>query len=329
MDSNAGMIMISDFFVGGKRSSLPRVQITRSSGTQSDNRTSGSARRKPPSAADSSPAPSRASSPSSLSFPCTPSWMSSQPGTSYQPESSYEHEEATQNEMPSQDQLQELLSMFPSVSADGVKFLFKISNQNAVAVTDCLVNLNVEGILEILRPAIISDSPRKLRLDEDDWDSDESLAESLIAYYKDYKFNSHAAIRVCIPHQPVIDTGGARRQLYSRVLATVAESEKFSLFEGPPGRLRPAFKQSSVSSGLLHILGRMIGHSIIMDTQGFPFLSPPCYYYMCGYHDRALSLVQLEDVGENVSHVIEQVIALCLPLDIITYFLLLLDQQCN
>ena len=87
----------------------------------------------------------------------------------------------------------------------------------------------------------------------------------------------------------------------------MARSTKFGLFEGPPGRLRPTFKQSSVSSGMLHILGRMIGHSIIMDRQGFPFLSPPCYYYMCGYLDKALSLIQSDDVGDHINYVIEQV----------------------
>ena len=38
----------------------------------------------------------------------------------------------------------------------------------------------------------------------------ENLAESLVTFYKDYKFNSHAAIRVCIPNQPVLDSGGVR-----------------------------------------------------------------------------------------------------------------------
>ncbi len=42
-------------------------------------------------------------------------------------------------QMASHDQLEELLVMFPSVPSDGVKFLFKTSNHNAVAVTDCLV----------------------------------------------------------------------------------------------------------------------------------------------------------------------------------------------
>lgn len=106
--------------------------------------------------------------------------------------------------------------------------------------------MTIEGILDILRPAIIHETPRRFRLDEEDWESDETLAESLIAFYKDCKFNPHATIRVCIPNQPVIDTGGARRQLFSRVLATMAKSVKFGLFEGPPGQLRQTFKQSSV-----------------------------------------------------------------------------------
>ena len=246
----------------------------------------------------SSPTPPRASSPST---PSLLSYYSEQPG------SSYHHEEATA-ETPSQDQLEQLLVMFPSVPPDGVKFLFKLGNNNAVVVSECLINFTVEGVLDLVQAAILRDSPKRLRLDEEDWESDENLAESLVTFYKDYKFNSHAAIRVCIPNQPVLDSGGVRRHLFSRVLATMAKSDKFGLFEGPPGRLRPTFRQSSVSSGMLHILGRMIGHSIVMDRQGFPFLSPPCYYYMCGCLDKALSLVQLEDVGERINHVIEQVI---------------------
>lgn len=161
--------------------------------------------------------------------------------------------------------------------------------------------------MDLLRPAVISDSSRKLRLDEEDCESGKNLAEALIAFYKDCKFDGQAAVRVCIPNQPVIDTGGARRQLFSSVFTTLATSDNFGLFEGPPGRLRPVFRQSSVSSGLLNILGKMVGHSIVMDTQGFPFLSPPCYYYMCGYLDKALSLLRPEDAGEHVNHVIAQV----------------------
>ena len=229
----------------------------------------------------------------------------SAPGVSYSstpPECSYDYDQVSVK-----DQVEQLTAMFPTVSEEGIKFLYKISNQNAVKVTECLVDLTLEGIMDLLRPIIICDSARRLSLDEEDSESEESLAEALVAFYKDCKFNGKAAIRVCIPNQPVIDTGGARRQLFAGVLATLAKSHKFGLFEGPPGRLRPVFKQSSISSGMLSILGKMIGHSIIMDTQGFPFLSPPCYYYMCGYPDKALSLIQREDVGEHVNHIITQV----------------------
>jgi len=276
---------------------LPKVRI-RSEGAECVNLPSTSGNQSD----FNTPCTSSKYSPTQSSSP-TPPWTvfpSSQPGTSY-------YDEIYQPEISSPGHIEDLLAMFPLVSPDGVKFLFKISNHNAIAVTNCLIDLNIEGVLDLIRPAIVNDSPKKIRLDEEDWESDDNLTESLIAFYKDFKFNTHAAIRVCIPNQPVIDTGGARRQLFSRVLATMAKSDKFNLFEGPHDRLRPTFKQSSVSSGMLHILGRMIGHSIVMDGQGFPFLSPPCYYYMCGYHDRALSLLQQEDVGELTNRVIQQV----------------------
>lgn len=288
---------------------LPDVRVRSSDYYESatEPSTSGSGQSHTPPSNSASCAPALGTSINVLPRPHSP-LMSPLVGYS-QPGTSYEQEEAIP-ETSSHDRLEELLSMFPSVSPDGVKFLLKISKNNAVAVTDCLLDLTTEGILDLLRPAIINDSPKRLQLDEEDWESDENLAESFIAFYKDCRFNINAPIRVCIPNQPVIDSGGARRQLISRVLATMAESTKFGLFEGPPGRYRPAFKQSSVSSGMLRILGRMIGHSIVMDKLGFPFLSPPCYYYMCGYVDRALSLVQQEDVGEHVNYVIKKVIAI-------------------
>ena len=42
------------------------------------------------------------------------------------------------------------------------------------------------------------------------------------------------------------------------------------VFDGPPKRFRPAFKTSTLSSGML---GYMVAHNILMDGQGFPFLA--------------------------------------------------------
>ena len=51
----------------------------------------------------------------------------------------------------------------------------------------------------------------------------------------------------------------------------------------------------------------MVGHSIVMDMQGFPFLSPPCYYYMAGNVDLALSVTTEDDISERVKYVVSKV----------------------
>ena len=142
-------IIFTVIITGSKRSCLPRINIS-CSGEPSTSTTPTSSK---PSSVAMSPIPSEVRNPPLADIP------SSQPGASY---------EVMENETASQDQLKELLVMFPSVPSDGVKFLFKISNHNAIAVTECLVNLTIEGILEILRPAVIHDT-RRLRLDSENW----------------------------------------------------------------------------------------------------------------------------------------------------------------
>ena len=39
------------------------------------------------------------------------------------------------------------------------------------------------------------------------------------------------------------------------------------------------------------ILGVMVGHSSLMDGQGFPFFSECCYYYLSGAMDKAITLI--------------------------------------
>ena len=51
----------------------------------------------------------------------------------------------------------------------------------------------------------------------------------------------------------------------------------------------------------------MIGHSIIQDGQGFPYLSAASYYFLAGQTDKALSLLSLEDVGEHTKQVVTKV----------------------
>ena len=52
----------------------------------------------------------------------------------------------------------------------------------------------------------------------------------------------------------------------------------------------------------------MVGHSIVMEGVGFPFLSPCCYYYVAGHVDRAFSVASVDDEGEAVKQIVSKVI---------------------
>ena len=107
--------------------------------------------------------------------------------------------------------------------------------------------------------------------------------------------------------QPEIDTRGVRRQFFSIVFGDIALSHSLRVFDGPVQRLRPSFKASNLSSGLLSTIGTMTGHSFLMDGYGFPYISEYCYYYIAGYSDRALTCITIDDVGEQVKLLVEEV----------------------
>ena len=67
------------------------------------------------------------------------------------------------------------------------------------------------------------------------------------------------------------------------------------------------FTASILSSGVLSTVGTMIAHSLLLDGQGFPYLSEYCYYYVAGYCDRAVTCVSIDDTGENVKAIAEKV----------------------
>ena len=115
-----------------------------------------------------------------------------------------------------------------------------------------------------------------------------------------------AGIRVCIHGQPAIDAGGVRRQFVAVVFAELARTESdCSLFERPPIKLQPVFKASILSLKVLSTVGTMIAHSLLLDGQGFPYLSEYCYY-IAGCYDQAVTCVTVDDVGVNVKSLIDE-----------------------
>ena len=66
-------------------------------------------------------------------------------------------------------------------------------------------------------------------------------------------------------------------------------------------------KPCNVVSGLLKNFGRAIAHSIVIDNTGFPFLSPPMYYYLLGMEDIAITYLLDIDVSGQECHAISKV----------------------
>ena len=119
-----------------------------------------------------------------------------------------------------------------------------------------------------------------------------------------------AITRVTIANEPAVDTGGVRRQFFSvvfRQLAYPSLCASYSVFEGSSFRLRPAYKASNVSSGMLKIVGMMIAHSLLLDGQGFPYLSDYCYYYLANCPDLAITSISIDDVGMKVKSILHEV----------------------
>ena len=69
------------------------------------------------------------------------------------------------------------------------------------------------------------------------------------------------------------------------------------IFEGPPNRIRPLYKISTLNSGVLKTIGQIVAHSLQLDKLGFPYLSPPCYYYTAGKWDTAVTCITDDDAS--------------------------------
>ncbi len=210
------------------------------------------------------------------------------------------------------DQIDVLTTVLPGVPKNSLKFLLDISSGDANQVSNLFLEdgggLSLSCLVEFMRSSLLLDGVvRRLILDEYDDQQPDSLTQEAIAFYKGSRFDQRCEIRIRINDQPVVDTGGARRQFFNDVFANIATSQQLRLFEGTANRLRPVFRQSSISSGMMSLVGKMVGHSILMDCQGFPFLSPSCYYYMAGYTDQAMAECSLVDAGDRVSQVVSKV----------------------
>ena len=200
------------------------------------------------------------------------------------------------------------MRVLPDIPPAQLKFLLEI-NSDGDAISDLFFEgLSLPCLLHFLKSAIIDICDvRRIRIEDYEEEDPESLAETAIAFYKGCRFSPNAEVRITIHNQAAVDTGGVRRQFFCDVFAYLSSSNSLRLFEGPENRLRPVFRHSSISSGMMTVVGKMVGHSIVMDCQGFPFFSPACYYYMAGHVDTAISVTSMVDADERIKHAISKV----------------------
>ena len=205
-----------------------------------------------------------------------------------------------------------LCQMFPHISQSALQYIYELSRANLASECDCILcGPSLDSLVSLISSRVLTNEvdERTLRIDSNEQEGDE-LVECVLAFYKGPRYDPHCGVRVFLSGQPAVDTGGVRRQVFSHIFERLAFSDRLSLFDGPPDRRRPAYRISSLSAGVMRLVGRMLGHSIILDQVGFPYLSPTCYYAMVGDQDQALLLCTPEDASERVQLVLKEVCSL-------------------
>ena len=196
-----------------------------------------------------------------------------------------------------------LLDLFPNMSKDQLQFVYQQCMSFDHAVEILLVGPTLNSLRGLTMKFNTEGCP-KIRLDANDDDDD--WMEAALAFYKCRTFDKKASVRISIRNQPAVDTGGIRRQFFFVVFQKLS-SETVGIFDGLPNRLRPAYKASTLASGVLSTIGTMIAHSFLLDGQGFPYMAEYCYYYIAGCYELALSCVTIEDTSANVKAILNQV----------------------
>ena len=197
-----------------------------------------------------------------------------------------------------------------------VRALLHLVYWDTTVAIDSLIDGPTQTALLNLLAATFTGSPlKKVYVDSSDMWLD------LVGVYKSGNVDFSRPIRICLDESPALDTGGVRREVFTEVFAVFAENKRLTLFQGPPTYLRPVNSIEALSSGIMKVLGQMIAHSIAMDGNGFPYLSPACFWYLVGGIDKALPFLDKNCISVAVCKVIEEV---CVSL-----FLLLLISFVN
>ena len=94
-------------------------------------------------------------------------------------------------------------------------------------------------------------------------------------------FDPHVPVKFQIRGEPAVDAGGVLRQIYEDVFLKILNGDGgLQMFQGPPDRVIPTYRSSTILSGTFEMFGKIIAHSLVQGGPGFPYLCPTIYWYI-------------------------------------------------
>lgn len=130
----------------------------------------------------------------------------------------------------------------------------------------------------------------------------QNFLKNVIQIYKRQGFNLKLTPDIDFLNEVGIDGGGLTREFFHMVLTSFrrgAPNIGINLFEGAVDHVVPIHCCSSMDSGLFHLFGKVLAHSIIHGGMGFVGMAKAVAKYIAtGSIDEASSLVVLEDIPD-------------------------------
>ena len=91
------------------------------------------------------------------------------------------------------------------------------------------------------------------------------------------------------------------------VLKQLSDNQYTHIFQGKKYHLRPYYSASAMDTEIFKVIGCIVGHSIVQEGIGFPYLSPLCYWYIAAGKDAAMQHYTDDDVGGGCNFLIVNV----------------------
>ena len=184
-----------------------------------------------------------------------------------------------------------------------ISAILNLAKQNIQLAEECLITgPTLQKILELWHTNCQHFHSNMVEIDQS------TECADLISFYRktNIDFSCHSTM-FRLKNQPAIDCGGVRRHIYTSVLKKLSQNNKCYLFQGPTNHLRPFYNAHTAETEIFKVLGMIVGHSIIQEGIGFPYLSPLCYWYIAAGRKVAMKHYTDDDTGEDCSYFVTRV----------------------